>query len=139
MRTWHLLLTASTFVWLVACASPESLRSGSASTGGESTGGESSGGESKWSHGFRSDDTIGRMQVAVDGEGNVLIAGTLWPPVDRGGGPPTNPTGGPPIPVFVAKFDPGGAPLWSKVFPATGAPFGAESELAPSSSTLTAT
>lgn len=57
-------------------------------------------------------DQAGRS-VAVDGQGNVLIAGAFDGTVDFGGGPLT--TAGS-TDAFVAKFDPTGAHLFSRAF-----------------------
>jgi hypothetical protein len=53
-------------------------------------------------------------QVAVDPQGNVIIAGTLYGTADFGGGPLVQQ--GVQRNIFVAKYDCAGAHLWSKVF-----------------------
>jgi len=55
--------------------------------------------------------------VAIDSDGNVLIAGYIEGSVDLGGGARTC-TGYDP---FVASYDPSGAWLWDRVFPCGGA------------------
>ncbi|MEO7329076.1 MAG: hypothetical protein ABI193_10885, partial [Minicystis sp.] len=56
--------------------------------------------------------------VAVDGAGNVFVEGTNWDTVNFGSGPLTST--GPNGALTLAKFDPGGAPLWSHIFQNTG-------------------
>ena len=51
--------------------------------------------------------------VAIDGAGNVLVAGTFWGSIDLGGGVLTSAGL---TDVFLAKFDPAGAHLWSVRF-----------------------
>jgi hypothetical protein len=58
--------------------------------------------------------------VAVDPTGNVILSGGFEGTVDFGGGPLSSAGGtmgfGASTDVYVAKFDPTGAPLWSKRF-----------------------
>jgi hypothetical protein len=67
----------------------------------------------QWSVGFG--DAAGQYVhgIAVDGSGNVLLAGSFSGSVDFGGGPLTSAGGSD---AFVAKFDPTGKHLWSKRF-----------------------
>ena len=58
------------------------------------------------------------LGVTVDGSGNVFVTGLFRGTVDFGGGPLTG--AGPPD-IFLAKYDAGGAHVWSKRFGATGA------------------
>lgn len=51
--------------------------------------------------------------VAIDTEGNIVIAGTFWGTLDFGGGPIKS---GGQDDIFVAKLDPSGNHLWSKRF-----------------------
>jgi hypothetical protein len=69
-----------------------------------------------WSKRFG--DTAGQNGggVAVDGGGNVLLAGHFSGAIDLGGGPLASGPGGD---VFVARLDPGGNHLWSKHFGGT--------------------
>lgn len=53
------------------------------------------------------------MRIAVDPSGNTLFVGQLRSSVNFGGGALSSVTG---KDIFVAKFDPAGAPLWSKKF-----------------------
>lgn len=52
--------------------------------------------------------------VAVDGAGNSVVAGTFAGNLDFGAGPVLSSAGG--TDIFVAKFNPDGAALWSKRF-----------------------
>jgi hypothetical protein len=65
-----------------------------------------------WSKRFTSNDKNAIYGVATDTSGNVVFTGTLANAVDFGGGTLT-PTG---RDLFIAKFDPSGAHLWSKTF-----------------------
>ena len=58
-----------------------------------------------------STDQDGRMFLAHDANGNLLVAGALAGSIDLGGGPLTS-TGG--LDAYVAKFHESGALLWSK-------------------------
>ena len=62
------------------------------------------------------DDDI--YDVAVDGQGNVIIVGGFTGTVDFGGGPFTTPSSS--SDIFVAKYSSTGAHLWSKHFGNTG-------------------
>ncbi len=56
--------------------------------------------------------------VAVDAQGNIIVVGQFSGSVDFGGGPLTTPNGN--SDIFVAKFDPNGAHLWSQRYGANG-------------------
>lgn len=74
-----------------------------------------------WSRGFG--DATGQYAraVAVDADGNVIVAGQMEGSVDFGGGPlEATGTG---ADAFVAKLDRFGAHLWSKRFPGEGNQF----------------
>lgn len=66
-----------------------------------------------WSRQFGdADPQLGRS-VAVDGSGNIIVAGSMQGSVDFGGGPLTSAGG---YDIFVAKFDADGNHLWSQRF-----------------------
>jgi hypothetical protein len=66
-----------------------------------------------WSQRFGgAGDGIGEA-IAIDSVGNVLVTGSFSGVVDFGGGPLTSAGG---TDIFVAKFDPNGAHLWSQRF-----------------------
>ncbi|WP_437836578.1 hypothetical protein [Sorangium sp. So ce1153] len=70
-----------------------------------------------WSRGFPSPQGSYGNGVAIDGAGNVLIAGEFSGTVDLGGGPLTSVGTSS---IFLAKLDPAGNHLWSKRFGAVG-------------------
>jgi hypothetical protein len=55
--------------------------------------------------------------IAVDGAGNILIAGAFEGTIELGGGPLTSAGNDD---IFVAKYDPSGAHVWSRRFGDTG-------------------
>jgi hypothetical protein len=70
-----------------------------------------------WARGFGgSGDDEGRS-IALDSEGNTLVAGYFAGSVDFGGGPLTSAGGND---VFVAKYAPDGTHIWSRRFGASG-------------------
>jgi len=73
-----------------------------------------------WSKSFGGPQLEGGNSVAVDGVGNVLIAGTMMGTVDLGGGPLVTAGG---RDVFLAKYNSGGNHLWSKRFGGGGEDF----------------
>jgi hypothetical protein len=76
-------------------------------------------GAHQWSKRFGgTQDDVGNA-VAVDGTGAVVVTGYFRGTVDFGGGPISVPFDTD-LDVFVAKFDAGGAHVWSKHFPNTG-------------------
>ncbi len=58
--------------------------------------------------------------IAVDASGNVYVAGTFCGSIDLGGGVLSAPGGTLDTDLFVAKYSPAGAHLWSKRFGAAG-------------------
>lgn len=69
----------------------------------------------QWSKRFGVTSYQGGNSVAMDGSGNVLVAGAFVGTVDFGGGPFTSTS--PYYPdMFVAKFDAAGTYLWSRSF-----------------------
>jgi hypothetical protein len=76
-----------------------------------------------WAKQFGS--SIGRgdsaKDVAIDGQGNVVVVGQFMDTVNFGGGNLTSAGG---WDIFVAKFTAGGAHVWSKRFGAAGDDFG---------------
>jgi hypothetical protein len=66
-----------------------------------------------WSRGFGTTSSVGDTAnaVAVDGNGNVLLTGSIVGAVDFGGG---GLSGNGSYDVFIAKFRPDGVHLWSK-------------------------
>jgi hypothetical protein len=69
-------------------------------------------GDHLWSQIFGDSGARGQG-IAVDGAGNVLVAGEFLGTVDFGGGSLISAGS---FDIFVAKFDPSGTPLWSKRF-----------------------
>lgn len=63
----------------------------------------------------REPSTGGRVVVAVDASGNVVLGGAYSGTVDLGGGPIQSPGGA--VQTFLVKYSPDGAYLWSKTFP----------------------
>jgi len=68
-----------------------------------------------WSQRFGDANHQYPYDIAVDGAGNVLLTGRFEGSVDFGGGPLTT-SGVGDYDIFVAKFDPSGAHLWSQRF-----------------------
>jgi hypothetical protein len=66
-----------------------------------------------WSHTFPATSTQGGPWLALDGQGNAILAGSFNTTVNFGGGTLTN--SGPPD-AFVAKFDPSGAYQWARQY-----------------------
>ncbi len=71
-----------------------------------------------WSKAFPGTGLQSMRDVAVDAAGNVFIFGDFVNTVDFGGGPLTSFSSN--TDVFLAKFDPNGAHLWSKRFGGNG-------------------
>lgn len=69
-----------------------------------------------WSYSFGGAGTNTAYDVAVDATGGVVVAGTFTGSMNVGGA--LTSAGG--FDVFLAKFDPTGAPVWSKRFGAAG-------------------
>ncbi len=74
-----------------------------------------SSGNHLWSKRFGDASFQAGRSVAVDGAGNVLLAGFFSGAADFGGGPLTSTSAGDPD-IFVAKLDGSGNHLWSKRF-----------------------
>ena len=72
-----------------------------------------SAGVCSWSDGFGASGDQELEEIAVDASGNSIIAGSFDVSVDFGGGTLTSAGN---EDIFVAKFGPGGAHLWSKRF-----------------------
>jgi hypothetical protein len=70
-----------------------------------------------WSQRFGSTLTDAGEDVAVDGSGNVFVAGSFSGTVDFGGGPLTSAGG---TDIFLAKYNSNGALQWSQRFGSTG-------------------
>ncbi|MBK7049172.1 MAG: hypothetical protein IPH48_22235 [bacterium] len=70
-----------------------------------------------WSARFGDADTQMGYAIAVDAAGNMIVAGVFEGAIDFGGGPLTCVSD---IDVFIAKFGPDGAHLWSRRFGGTG-------------------
>ena len=68
-----------------------------------------------WSTAFSAVCTESSPTLAVDGQGNVVLAGCFTGTTSFGGHPLTSRSGGD---AFVAKYDPSGMYLWSNDFPA---------------------
>ncbi|WP_437735335.1 nucleotide-binding protein [Sorangium sp. So ce1335] len=77
--------------------------------------------EEVWSRGFGDPNGQYARSVAIDADGNVLVAGQIEGTVDFGGGPLVATGAG--VDAFVAKFDRYGTHLWSKLFPGEGNQF----------------
>jgi hypothetical protein len=75
-----------------------------------------------WSHGFGGVDEDAANGVAVDASGNVLVTGVFFDSASIGGAVLTSPNRDPDM--YVAKFSPTGAHLWSENFWNTGADTG---------------
>jgi hypothetical protein len=73
-------------------------------------------GTHQWSRAFGGTSFDVAYDVAVDGSGNVVIAGYFWNTIDLGGGGLTSAGG---TDIFVAKFNPSGVHQWSKRFGST--------------------
>jgi hypothetical protein len=71
----------------------------------------SSGGSYQWARGFGSTGSDVATGAAVDGSGNLLVAGYFQGTVDFGGGPVTSSAS---YSLFVAKYSPTGSLVWSK-------------------------
>jgi fibronectin type 3 domain-containing protein len=69
-------------------------------------------GAQQWVKSFGSWNTDMGNGVAVDGARNITIAGRLGAPMDFGGGVVSTPRNG--YNIYIAKFAPSGAHLWSK-------------------------
>jgi PKD repeat protein len=76
-------------------------------------------GDYRWSaqYGGTGGASVVSYSTAVDASGNVFIAGALWGTVNLGGGPLTSAGSSD---MFVAKYSPTGAHIWSKRFGASG-------------------
>ncbi len=74
-----------------------------------------------WSHRFGSTSSDQGNAVAVDGSGNVVVAGYFFGTVNFGGG---NLVSAGIYDIFVAKYDAGGAHLWSRRFGGTSDDYG---------------
>ncbi len=70
-----------------------------------------------WSKEFGGSGRDRATSVAVDKDGNILVAGYFSGTVDFGGGPLTSADL---LDIFVAKYSPSGAHMWSKSFGGTG-------------------
>jgi hypothetical protein len=71
-------------------------------------------GKHLWSKSFVSGDQGDTISdIAVDGDGNVVLTGNFYASIDFGGGPLTSEGG---TDIFIAKLDAGGDHLWSKRF-----------------------
>jgi hypothetical protein len=66
-----------------------------------------------WSASYGAVDYQRALAIAVDGSGNVIIAGNMAGSTNFGGGALTSPGG---LDAFVAKFDSDGTHIWSKNF-----------------------
>ena len=73
--------------------------------------------EHAWSYRFGGPSVNMSFDVAVDGSGNVVITGTFAGTMNFGGGPLTSTSS---RDIFLAKFDPTGAHVWSQRFGAGG-------------------
>jgi len=72
-----------------------------------------------WSYRYGAQDADEPVAVATDPNGNVFVLGTFQRTVDFGGGPLTC-TGGVLPDVFLVKYSPDGAHIWSKRFGGSG-------------------
>lgn len=102
---------------------------GPGGAGGSGTGGMGSGGTGGaggcapctgagiWARGFGGNFNQFSYGVAADAAGNVAVLGIVSGSIDFGGGTLSS-TGSPDM--FVAKLDPAGNHLWSKVYPSNG-------------------
>lgn len=66
-----------------------------------------------WSQGFGDSEFQFSRALAVDGDGNVVIAGDFFGSIDFGGGPLTSAGS---LDIYLAKFDPSGNHIWSQRF-----------------------
>ena len=71
-------------------------------------------GKSTWSKAFAISSTTSTPTLAVDPQGNVVLAGSFSGATDFGGGQVTSKGG---VDAFVAKFGPSGVYHWAKQFP----------------------
>ncbi|MFO0593155.1 MAG: SBBP repeat-containing protein [Polyangiaceae bacterium] len=77
-------------------------------------------GDTLWAKRFGAGGAQLAQAVAVDGQGNIAILADGFQTIDFGGGVLTSAGN---YDMFVAKFDPSGAPLWSKRFGGANADF----------------
>ncbi len=75
----------------------------------------------EWSQSFGGTFSDFGYAVAADASGNVLVTGAFSGTVDFGGGPLTSAGN---YDIFVAKYDPSGAHLWSRRFGSTSGDYG---------------
>jgi hypothetical protein len=71
-------------------------------------------GTALWARQFGNSTELDPIDLAVDGAGNVLVAGRFFATADFGAGPVTSPANN--WQAFVAKYDAAGALLWMKSF-----------------------
>jgi hypothetical protein len=109
-------LSASTTYFYRVRATNASGDSGYTNTASAAT--QASGGGSVWSHWYGASGEDGGASVALDGSGNVVVAGHYQGVVDLGTGSMTSFTAGsgPTMDGFVAKYSPSGVPVWSRGF-----------------------
>ena len=88
-----------------------------------------------WSQRFGDSNSQFIESVAVDPSGNVLVTGWFMGTVDFGGGPLVSAGS---EDVFIAKFTPGGAHLWSKRFGNNSAQRGAQVSTDPAGNIIAA-
>jgi chitodextrinase len=88
-----------------------------------------------WSRRFGNVGNDAAFGVAVDGGGNVVVVGHFEGAVDFGGGPLVSAGG---LDVFVARFSPAGAHLWSRRFGGSAFDYGYAAAVDPAGNVLVA-
>jgi hypothetical protein len=90
--------------------------SGSGASGGENEGGQGMIAP-EWDEIYEGRGSAFTKDVAIDGDGNIIVTGAYTGTFDFGMGPETSQGA---EDIFVAKYDAGGMPVWANVYGAAG-------------------